>query len=301
MNKEKTNMQDYLHKLKFKDKIVLNQEDIKTSFTKIKGRIDLPNDVVLPPVLQVNLFTTTPFKIAASIVIILTLSVFGYNYYDNQKQITLVNNSEIVKQFILPDGTQVSLRNNSTLIYKKDYNKNRNIELAGEALFEVVKNKKNPFTVETETGKITVLGTIFSVRAFPDEDRTKTVLKEGSVEMQDKDNSMLVVLKPGEEALLSKGATEITVRKVQNMERQLAWQSHNFSFDNEALETILSVISDVYDKKVEIKDNDLAKKRFTLKFNRNESLNKMLEILSDVAKFNYKIDNNIIIVKNNRF
>ena len=55
MNKEEKNLQDYLQKIKFKDKIVLNHEDVKASFAKIKERIDLPNEVVLPHVKKVNL------------------------------------------------------------------------------------------------------------------------------------------------------------------------------------------------------------------------------------------------------
>ncbi|MFZ4724179.1 MAG: FecR family protein [Paludibacter sp.] len=296
MNKEEQNLQDYLQKIKFKDKIVLNQEDVKASFAKIKERIDLPNEVVLPPSKKVNLFTTIPFRIAASIAIVFTLSILGYNYYDSKLQIVLANNTELVKQFVLPDGSKVALRGNSTLSYSKHYSTNRNVALQGEALFEVNKNKEFPFTVQTETGKVTVLGTIFSVRAYADEHATKTLLKEGSVKMTNNDDEMLVVLKPGDEAILNEGATTINVHKVENIERELAWQSHNFSFENEPLDTILTVISDAFNKKLEIKNKVLAKKRYTLKFNRDESLSRMLDILSEVAKFNYRLEEDFIII-----
>ena len=81
------------------------------------------------------------------------------------------------------------------------------------------------------------------------------------------------------------------------MDRALAWQSHNFSFDNESLDVILSVISEAFDKKVLIKDKSLALKRFTLKFNRDESLVKILDILSDVAKFSYRIEHDKIFIE----
>lgn len=297
MNNEEKNLQSYLLKIKFKDNIVLNQEDVKASFAKIKERIDLPNEVVLPPAKKVNLFTILPFRIAASIAIVLTLSLVGYNYYEGKKQIVLANSTESVKDFVLPDGSKVSMRSNSTLSYRANYNSNRNVQLQGEALFEVTKNKQFPFTVETETGKVTVLGTVFSVRAYADEHCTKTLLKEGSVKMTNNDDEMLVVLKPGDEALLNEGATTINIHKVENIERELAWQSHNFSFENEPLDTILTVISDAFDKKLEIKDKVLAKKRYTLKFNRDESLSRMLDILSEVAKFNYRLEKDFIIIE----
>lgn len=296
MNKEK-NLQDYLQKIKFKDNIVFDKEDIKASFTKIMERIDIPSEVVLNPVRNVSLFSTLPFRIAASIAIIFTISLFGYNYYDSQKQILVENSTNKVMDVVLPDGSNVALRTNSSLAYRNNYSKNRKVELHGEALFEVTKDKVHPFTVSTKFGNVTVLGTVFSVRSFENESYTKSLLKEGSVKFEDTDQSLSVVLKPGEEAKLIEGQKEIKVRKVTNIDRELAWKSHNFSFENEPMGTILAVICDAYDKKVSIKNSSLANEKYSLKFIRGESLTKMLDVLSEVAKFNYQVENNNVIVK----
>ncbi|OIP82745.1 MAG: hypothetical protein AUK44_06995 [Porphyromonadaceae bacterium CG2_30_38_12] len=297
MNKEEKKQQDYLQKMKFKEPIALTNEDIKASFAKIKERIDLPTDVVLPKVKKMNLCTTVSFRIAASIAIVLTLIIAGYNYIDSNKQILVANNNEMVQSIVLPDGSLIALRSNSTLTYRNNFEKNRTIELSGEALFEVVKDQKHPFTVETKNGNVTVLGTVFTVRAYEHEAYTKTLLKEGSVKFEDSEKLASVFLTPGEEARLAQGEKQIKVRKVTNIERELAWKTHNFSFDNESLETILSVISDAFNKKLELKNSAIATKKYSLKFNRDETLPQMLEVLSEVAKFNYKIEKSVIVVE----
>lgn len=284
-------------KIRFKDNIVFSEADVSASFDKIKKHIDTPLHIELPAVRKANLFTSLPFRIAASIAVIFTLSYFGVNYYLKNKQIVVANNTELVKEVLLPDGSKVSLRSKSNIVYRKNFTQNRNLALQGEALFEVTKNKAYPFTVETKQGTVTVLGTVFSVRAFEDENYTRTLLKEGSVQFSDLQQNEMVILTPGQEAKLVKGEKNIQVKKVKNMDRALAWHSHNFSFDNETLESILAVLSDAYGKKLKIKDKSIGDTRYSLKFNKGESLPKMLEVLSDVADFKHIIKNDLIIIE----
>ncbi len=284
-------------KIRFKDNIVFTQADVNASFDKIKKRIETPQHIELPTYRKVNLFTSLPFRVAASIAVIFTLSYFGLNYYTDQQQIVVANNTDLVQEVVLPDGSKVSLRSKSNLVYRKSFSENRNVELQGEALFEVAKNKDYPFTVETKQGTVTVLGTVFSVRAFEGENYTRTLLKEGRVQFADLQENETVILTPGQEAKLVKGEKNIQVKKVKNMDRALAWHSHNFSFDNETLESILAVLSDAYDKKLQIKDKTIGDTRYTLKFNKGESLRKMLEILSEVASFKHTIKDDLIIIE----
>lgn len=288
---------DLKRKIRFKDNIVFTEADVNASFEKIKKRIDTPQHIELPTYRKVNLFTSLPFRVAASIAVILTLSYFGLNYYANQQQIVVANNTDLVREVVLPDGSKVSLRSKSNLVYRKSFAENRNVELQGEALFEVTKNKEYPFTVETKQGTVTVLGTVFSVRAFEGENYTRTLLKEGSVQFADLQENETVILTPGQEAKLVKGEKNIQVKKVKNMDRAMAWHSHNFSFDNETLESILAVLSDAYDKRLQIKDKTIGDTRYTLKFNKGESLPKMLEVLSEVADLKHSIKNDLIIIE----
>jgi len=291
-------MEDYLQKFKFKTNVVLSDEDVSASFLKIKEKLDQPLSAPIHvPSKRFSLFSSTPFKVACSIALLLTISLFGYRYYERSQEVVLANTSTDVQEIHMPDGSKIALRQGSSIVYHLNYETHRNVVLEGEALFEVTKDKTHPFTVQTKEGTVTVLGTVFSVRSYSNESYTRTLLKEGSVKFADNDEQTSVVLVPGEEALLNNGEEKISVRKVENIDCALAWESHKFAFDNETLSDIMSTISDALSTKYEIRDKDLGNQRLTLKFNRNESLTKILDVLSDIGKFKYRQQKELIVIE----
>ena len=87
-------------------------------------------------------------------------------------------------QIILADGTRVWLNSKSTMKYAANFGRNeRNVELDGEAYFEVAKNKNIPFYVHTETNKVKVVGTSFNVCAYSGSHEFGTTLVEGIVDI----------------------------------------------------------------------------------------------------------------------
>ncbi len=292
-------LMDNVHKIKFKPNVVFSQGEINASFEGIKDKIDRSYVFNDRTASRFRFFSPTIYKLAGSLAILLSIGFLGYRYYNEQRQIIFANSSDVAKELTMPDGTKVWLRSESAIIYHQNYSSNRSVELTGEAFFEVIKDKEHPFNVKTKLGKITVLGTTFSVRAYENEGFTRTILKEGSVNFTDAEDKNAVILKPGEEATLQKGSENMTVKKVENIDRKLTWQSHNFIFENEPLSQIVSEIGGAFNKKIQILDTNLANQRYTLKFNRGESLTKILDVLSDVAEFKYKQEkSNLIIEKN---
>jgi ferric-dicitrate binding protein FerR (iron transport regulator) len=92
---------------------------------------------------------------------------------------TTLNESRSVS---LPDGSKVVLNENSQLSYSYA-GKNREVQLVGEAFFEVSKDPKHPFVIHTGEVQTKVLGTSFNVRAYPDEEKVKVSVKTGTVEV----------------------------------------------------------------------------------------------------------------------
>ncbi|MFK7757171.1 MAG: FecR family protein [Flavobacteriales bacterium] len=99
-----------------------------------------------------------PFIAAASVAILVML------VFPNKQMSTIeyATSSKEFKSVILEDGTQVQLSPNSEIAvdYSTSY---RTVELKGEGFFEVQKGV--PFTVITEQGEVTVLGTSFNVNS----------------------------------------------------------------------------------------------------------------------------------------
>lgn len=92
-------------------------------------------------------------------------------------------------QITLADGTKVWLNSESTLSYRSDFGRrDRDVELDGEAYFEVAKNKEIPFYVNTETNQVRVVGTHFNVCAYKGSNEFETTLVEGIVDIYAYDN-----------------------------------------------------------------------------------------------------------------
>lgn len=73
----------------------------------------------------------------------------------------------------LPDSSIVWLNANACLRYPREFSEQvRQVEIKGEAFFEVRKDEKKPFIVQTDGIGIRVLGTTFNVDAEPEKLRS---------------------------------------------------------------------------------------------------------------------------------
>ena len=141
---------------------------------------------------------------AAAAVTLLCLSVWTAYLYMQPVTIQTVSTLAETRTVCLPDGSTVTLNHYSSLSYPEKFKSDkREVKLNGEAYFEVSKNKKHPFIVQTETIDVQVLGTHFNVDAYQNNPDVKTTLLTGSVAVSNKSKSVRVILKPNEIAMAS--------------------------------------------------------------------------------------------------
>ncbi|WP_315814783.1 FecR family protein [Paraflavitalea speifideaquila] len=99
-----------------------------------------------------------------------------------QQPTVLSSGSEPRKTVVLPDGSVVTLRSNSSITLTHHFNTaNRELTLSGEAFFDVTHQQNRPFIVHAKELKIEVLGTAFNVSAYPANAHTETALFRGKV------------------------------------------------------------------------------------------------------------------------
>ncbi|WP_316814246.1 FecR family protein [Pedobacter heparinus] len=184
---------------------------------------------------------------------------------------------------ILPDGTRVWLNASSSIKFPMVFSgRERNVEITGEAYFEVVSNPAMPFIVKAGETNIRVLGTHFNVMAYADEQGVNTTLLEGKVKVSS--GNTVNVMKPGQQALVLNGTINITTA---NVEEAVAWKNGYFYFKDSDIKTVMRQISRWYDVDVEYKGS-LPETVFSGKMYRNVNMSKVLEVLSY-----FKIDYNI--------
>lgn len=131
-------------------------------------------------------------------------------------------------QIRLPDGSTAWLNAASSLTYTTGLIREgkRKVMLEGEAYFEIAKDKKHPFVVNSKGQEIEVLGTHFNVNSYPDEPAITTTLIEGSLKVNS--NNAHRIIKPGQQAVNQGGI--ITIQEADS-ENATDWKEGDFYLD----------------------------------------------------------------------
>lgn len=188
-------------------------------------------------------------------------------------------------QLTLSDGTKVWLNAASSIRYPVAFGGGkRQVEITGEAYFEVVHNEKAPFRVKVGDEIIEDLGTHFNVCAYADEPRIKTTLLEGSVKVDD------IVLKPGEQAVLEKNG-HLSVLKNVDTDDVIAWKNGFFAFNNANLKSVMKTLSRWYDIDVVYAPHVNNEQRFSGRIDRSLTLSQILNGLKQ-TRAHFRIEAN---------
>jgi transmembrane sensor len=198
----------------------------------------------------------------------------------------------------LPDGTKVWLNAGSTLRFFADLGskeKERQVELRGEAYFEVAANKSVPFKVFTSNGaEINVLGTHFNVAAYADEPTISITLLQGAVKVAYKGQSS--ILHPGQQAIALPGPGALSVNKGVDVDRATAWRKGYFDF-NQPLSQVMRELSRWYDVKLDNKGNRNIDDTIVIRESREVPLSTMLRRLERIGSGKYSLVDSTIVVK----
>ena len=196
-------------------------------------------------------------------------------------------------QVVLPDGSKVWLNASSSLHFPTAFNgKQREVELTGEAYFEVTKNKEKPFLVSVNGMQVEVLGTHFNINAYMDEDAIKTSLLEGSVKIIKGKISNL--LKPGQQGVLGKKEDNLEIRNA-NMDEVMAWKNGLFQFEGADITTIMREIGRWYNVDI-VYEGKVPVRRFEGKISREAQLSDVLKIL-ELSNVKFRVEGKKIIVQ----
>lgn len=217
------------------------------------------------------------------------------------------------KQIRLQDGTTVWLNAQSKLVLAKDFNGDtRNVDLIGEAYFDVAHSKDKPFKVHTRAFNINVLGTAFNVKAYPAELNATATLIRGSISMRGlSPEAKVITLKPSEKVeFLNPGAELIDHQtgqpsnaiQIQHYTQrndsvivETAWKNNNLEIYDQTFAELKNVLERWFDVEIIIKSNAVKNYRFRANFN-NESITEVLKSLQKAQYFNYEMKDRTVTI-----
>jgi len=214
----------------------------------------------------------------------------------------------------LPDGSSVWLNASSELTYDKDFGKNlREVNLTGEAFFDVVRDAVHPFIIHTKVIDVKVLGTQFNVKAYPDDSYTEASLIRGSLEVTVKNrHNEKHLLSPKQKVTVAnkidipadKNTTakpsivteSVTYYRSDSTIIETSWVDNKLVFqENETFREVASKMGRRYGVHIIFADEQVADQRIYGSFT-DETINQALDALKEGFNFNYKISGSDIII-----
>lgn len=161
----------------------------------------------------------------------------------------------------LPDGSRAELRSGSTLRVAAN---GRDVELAGEAAFTVKHDAAHPFRVHARGAVAEDLGTVFDVRAYPEDAAVRVVVAEGAVSVRSfTGKGAPAALHRGDVAALD-AAGAVTVTHVDDPDALVAWSRDRLVFRGERLDDVVADLSRTFARRIVVHDSSLAARRVTL-------------------------------------
>lgn len=189
-------------------------------------------------------------------------------------------------ELILEDGTRVWLNAGSTLTFPEKFDdREREVYLEGEGYFEVAKDAKRPFLVQSEVMKIQVLGTSFNLSSYSDDDYTSVVLLTGSIALLPNGNRSFEkqLLKPGMEARFGKSQYKLQIQPT--TEASISWTKKRLLLNSMGLEEILKKLERFYNAKIDVSELVTMDETFSGSLDLTQTLPEVLQNVLDVSKY----------------
>ncbi|WP_163718647.1 FecR family protein [Mangrovibacterium lignilyticum] len=261
---------------------------------RIKQRILVEDRQKLAKVLRMY---SVGIRVAAVLVVgLIITSIWLFQNPRLSTQAELMQTVEIPlgarTQMQLPDGSQVWLNSGSTLSFSNDFARSREVDLEGEAFFDVVKSKV-PFEIHTDYGDVKVLGTAFNVDAYPDEEFS-TTLERGKIEFSSNTEEKKI-LEPGEQVRIV--GDKIVL---ENVDTQIftSWRQGRLIFKREPFPSMIKKLERWYNVQIQYSASDFDGLWFSGTVE-GESISEVMEMVCKSApvKYNYNSRTRTIQIK----
>lgn len=228
------------------------------------------------------------YRKVAAVAAIIIITIFSTLTVKMLVSPSFENNSFIVEapngeksRITLPDGTIVWLNSATRIAYNSQFNaSDREVELDGEAYFEVAKYENLPFRVKTRGYDIVVKGTKFNVASYQNDKLSTTTLMEGRVEVIFP--GRILKMSPGEQVQLDNQTREYSKTEVNPLQYK-SWIDNRISFDAISLDELLNRLSRQYDVDIHLQADNKNAKILNISIKNDESINEILDGLSKVT------------------
>jgi len=231
-------------------------------------------------------------RVAVAILILAVSITWLYQYVSTPQMIELATRAQENKEVKLPDGSVIWLAQNSTLRYAKNLQtaRQREVELSGEAFFDIAKKEDQPFVIEALETTTEVLGTSFNILARKEQEAVFVSVVTGKVRFSKENKKEELYLEPGMQGKYTR-ATEALQKLETENQNFLSWKTGALQFNNTTLQEVLTDLGRHYGVQFELQNKTLGTQRITTSFE-NEPLEDVLQVLQTLLDVQVVKDGN---------
>ena len=203
------------------------------------------------------------------------------------------NSSAKILKIDLPDGSIVWLQPKTQLSYNQSDRVFRQVNLKGEAFFDVKRDEGRPFLIYA--GKMTtkVLGTSFNVKAYPEMEKFEVSVVTGKVSVTNEAEKEVFVT-PKQQVILEIKSDVLTINELPK-NKTFYWELASLTFDNSLMQDVVNNIEHNFNVKIKLKST-LKNCRLSGNFDQ-EHLSTILEIICKSIDAEYVMDGQEIYLK----
>lgn len=246
-------------------------------------------------------YSRAALRIAASVLVLLSLGYISFRVISSNRSarsdIVLAKTGSGVREVKLPDGSTAWLNDDSRIMYPEEFGaRSREVSLSGEAFFEVEKNRRKPFVVETGHSRTEVLGTSFNINERLEANEVVLTVVSGRVAFSGTGSRPgMLVLEAGEQAKLSASNGSLVKAEKFNP-NSLAWKTGILVFENDSLARVCRILSGHYKRPVIPELPGLeGSKKLTASFD-NRELEEVLKIIALTLDLSVRYEDNRVIL-----
>lgn len=248
--------------------------DVADNWQQVQQQLFEKEARVIP--LQTKKQSRKWLSIAATIALVLVGGWAYFTYFQNQ-ELYFANAQNEPRTIELADGSQVILNQASSIRFSIDKKeKQRAVELTGDAFFDVAREEKMPFKIQAANVEVEVLGTSFYVDARAKEDAIQVMVESGKVAVRTNESEQ--ILNPNEQAIYSKVTQKLT--KQSNEDNNFnALKTNTLTFEDASLEDVVFALNRQYNSNINLSNEALKDCKIDATY-KDKSLNAILAILS---------------------
>ncbi|MCG8309080.1 MAG: FecR domain-containing protein [Cytophagales bacterium] len=197
----------------------------------------------------------------------------------------------------LDDGSFVHLNSASNITYPNKFTEaSRDIEVTGEAYFDVQRDENRPFNIKVKDYSVQVLGTSFNIKAYEDEEDFSVTVESGKVKVVlDTEGANTAILEQDQKLIFNPTTNLTEITEVKSTD-ELSWRAGTLYFDSTPMSKVERIIERWYGVEVKIIGKELRNMPVSGR-HKNKNLKAVLEAITFLSRSNYTVKDNSIIIK----